>query len=101
MAVPRGAFAVVQAASAAMRFEEASEIRDAIRWLDQLEQPASVEVVGGGDADAIGLSAMANASVYSHMPQPEGFVQPPAPTRMECLANGWIRTDGTAFPVGP
>jgi excinuclease ABC subunit C len=43
-------------ASAAMDYERAAQLRDALKWLDQLEQPQMVEVVGGGDADAIGLA---------------------------------------------
>ena len=43
-------------ASVALDFERAAQLRDALKWLDQLEQPQTVEVVGGGDADAIGLA---------------------------------------------
>jgi excinuclease ABC subunit C len=43
-------------ASNAQDYERAAQLRDALKWLDQLEQPQSVEVVGGGDADAIGLA---------------------------------------------
>ena len=45
----------MEEASTAMRYERAAEIRDALHWLDQLERPAAVEVVGAGDADAIGI----------------------------------------------
>jgi excinuclease ABC subunit C len=37
-------------------YERAAQLRDALKWLDQLEQPQTVEVVGGGDADAISLA---------------------------------------------
>jgi excinuclease ABC subunit C len=37
-------------------FERARELRDALRWLDRLEEPASVEVMGTGDADVIGYA---------------------------------------------
>ncbi len=37
-------------------FERATEIRNAIQWLEQIERPQSVESVGGGDADAIGYA---------------------------------------------
>ena len=37
-------------------FERAAQLRDALKWLDQLEQPQTVEVVGGGHADAIGFA---------------------------------------------
>ena len=43
-------------ASAEMRFEQAAEIRDGLKWLTQLEEPQSVEFVGGRDADAIGYA---------------------------------------------
>ena len=43
-------------ASTAQDYERAAQLRDALKWLDQLEQPQTVEVVGGGDADAIGLA---------------------------------------------
>ena len=46
----------MQGASKATDFERAAQLRDALKWLDQLEQPQTVEVVGGGDADAIGLA---------------------------------------------
>jgi excinuclease ABC subunit C len=46
----------MQDASVALDFERAAQLRDALKWLDQLEQPQTVEVVGGGDADAIGLA---------------------------------------------
>lgn len=39
-----------------LEFERAAEIRNSIRWLDQLEQPQSVQIVGGGDVDAIGFA---------------------------------------------
>jgi excinuclease ABC subunit C len=43
-------------AAARLEFERAAEIRNALKWLDQLEQPQVVEKVGGGDADAIGFA---------------------------------------------
>ncbi|MGH7529709.1 MAG: excinuclease ABC subunit UvrC [Gemmatimonadales bacterium] len=46
----------MQEASAALDYERAAQLRDALQWLDQLERPQTVEVVGGGDADAIGLA---------------------------------------------
>src|SRR5436189_5440961 len=44
------------AASRGLDFERAAQLRDALQWLDQLEQPQTVELVGGGDADAVGLA---------------------------------------------
>jgi len=46
----------MQEASRQLDFERAARLRDSLGWLDQLEQPQPVEVVGGGDADAIGLA---------------------------------------------
>ena len=43
-------------ASGARDFERAAQLRDALQWLDQLEQPQTIELVGGGDADAIGFA---------------------------------------------
>ena len=43
-------------ASGRQDFERAAQLRDALKWLDQLEQPQAVELVGGGDADAIGFA---------------------------------------------
>lgn len=46
----------MQTASRQLDFERAAQVRDALKWLDQLEQPQAVELVGGGDADAIGVA---------------------------------------------
>ncbi len=46
----------MQIASTELDFERAAQLRDALQWLDQLERPQTVEVVGGGDVDAIGLA---------------------------------------------
>jgi excinuclease ABC subunit C len=37
-------------------FERAREMRDALRWLDRLDEPDAVEVMGTGDADVIGYA---------------------------------------------
>ncbi len=44
------------AASQREDFERAKEMRDALRWLERLEEPASVEVIGTGDADVVGYA---------------------------------------------
>jgi excinuclease ABC subunit C len=46
----------MQQASTELDFERAAQLRDALQWLEQVERPQSVERVGGGDADAIGLA---------------------------------------------
>ena len=43
-------------ASETENYERARELRDALRWLEKLEEPVSVEVIGTGDADAIGFA---------------------------------------------
>ncbi len=37
-------------------FERASEHRDALRWLEKLEETSAVEILGSGDADVIGFA---------------------------------------------
>ena len=44
------------AASEQEDYERARELRDALRWLDRLDQPPAVEVMGTGDADVIGYA---------------------------------------------
>src|SRR4051794_17589717 len=44
------------AASDRQDYERAKELRDALRWLEKLEEPVSVEVIGTGDADAVGYA---------------------------------------------
>jgi excinuclease ABC subunit C len=44
------------AASEQENYERARELRDALRWLEKLEEPVAVEVIGTGDADAIGFA---------------------------------------------
>jgi excinuclease ABC subunit C len=43
-------------ASGHLDFERAGQLRDALRWLEQVERPPAVELVGGGDADAVGYA---------------------------------------------
>ena len=48
----------MDAASERLDFERAAEIRNSLRWLDQIERPQTIERVGGGtgQADAIGYA---------------------------------------------
>jgi excinuclease ABC subunit C len=43
-------------ASAREDFERAKDLRDALKWLDQLDSPPAVELVAGGDADVVGFA---------------------------------------------
>ncbi|MGH7515166.1 MAG: excinuclease ABC subunit UvrC [Gemmatimonadales bacterium] len=46
----------MQLASEREDFERAKDMRDALRWLERLEEPVSVEVMGTGDADVVGYA---------------------------------------------
>ncbi|HEU5154133.1 MAG TPA: excinuclease ABC subunit UvrC, partial [Gemmatimonadales bacterium] len=37
-------------------YERARNLRDTLKWLEQIEQPAAIEVLGTGDADVIGFA---------------------------------------------
>lgn len=47
---------LMMVASERTNFERARELRDTLRWLEQLESPSVVEVAGSGDADVIGYA---------------------------------------------
>jgi len=42
------------------KFERARELRDALRWLERLDEAPTVEVIGTGDADAVGYARDGN-----------------------------------------
>lgn len=44
------------AASGREDFERAKDLRDALKWLEQVDQPGTVELMAGGDADVIGYA---------------------------------------------
>jgi len=52
------------------------------------------------DADAHGLSAMSNASLWTGMPQPDRYVQNPPPTRADLIRKGYLTADGSLAPLG-
>ncbi|MEK6597384.1 MAG: excinuclease ABC subunit UvrC [Gemmatimonadota bacterium] len=37
-------------------FERAKHLRDTLRWLEQVESPAAIEITGSGDTDVIGFA---------------------------------------------
>ncbi|HET9294871.1 MAG TPA: excinuclease ABC subunit UvrC [Gemmatimonadales bacterium] len=47
---------LMAAASERQDYERARELRDTLRWLDRVEAPTAVEVIGTGDADVIGFA---------------------------------------------
>jgi hypothetical protein len=50
------------------------------------------------DADAIGISGMANASFYQHFPLREHYPQNPRPTVADLKKRGFLRDDGSVAP---
>jgi len=55
-------------------FERAANLRDALRWLERLEEPSSVELLGSGDADAIGFARDGDDAVGVLMRVREGRI---------------------------
>jgi excinuclease ABC subunit C len=55
-------------------FERAKELRDALRWLDRLDEPLAVEVMGTGDADVVGYARDGDDAVGVLMRVREGRV---------------------------
>jgi len=53
----------MERASADLEFERAAEIRNSLKWLDQLERPQTVQFVGGGDVDSVGFARDGNDAV--------------------------------------
>ena len=43
-------------ASAREDYERAAQLRDALRWLERVDEPARVEMIGRGDADVVGYA---------------------------------------------
>jgi excinuclease ABC subunit C len=62
------------ASSGVENYERARELRDALRWLEKLEEPVAVEVIGTGDADAIGFARDGDDAVAVLMRVREGRV---------------------------
>jgi len=46
----------MEEAAAALDFERAADLRNSLRWLEQLEARQTVEQVGGGDTDVLGFA---------------------------------------------
>lgn len=65
---------MMQAASDREDYERAKDLRDALRWLDQLESPGAVETVGTGDADVVGFARDGDDAVAALFRVREGRV---------------------------
>jgi excinuclease ABC subunit C len=64
----------MERAAERLDFERAAELRNSIRWLDQLERPQAVQVVGGGNVDAIGYARDGDDAVCVTMRVRDGKV---------------------------
>jgi excinuclease ABC subunit C len=47
---------MMQQASEREDYERARDLRDTLRWLDEVESPPAVETIGGSDADVVGYA---------------------------------------------
>jgi len=47
---------MMQEASTRQDYERAKDLRDTLRWLDQVELPSTIEALGTGDADVLGYA---------------------------------------------
>ncbi len=82
----------METASESLEFERAAEIRNSLKWLDQLEQPQTVQVVGGGDADAIGFARDGDDAVCTVMQVRDGKI---VGSEQRFLSNVEHETDGS------
>jgi excinuclease ABC subunit C len=65
---------VMLAASDREDFERAARLRDALLWLERLEEPSTVELIGTGEADVIGYARDGDDAVGVLMRVREGRV---------------------------
>lgn len=76
--------AMMQAASEREDFERARDLRDTLKWLEQVERPPAVEVIGTGDADVIGFARDGDDAVAAHVRVRDGRVIGREHTFLEC-----------------
>ena len=55
-------------------FERAKELRDTLKWVEQLESPQSVDLVGSGDADVMGYARDGDDAVVTFFRVRDGRV---------------------------
>ena len=55
-------------------YERAAQLRDQLKWLEQVDAPASVEVLGTGDADVVGVARDGDDAVGVFLRVREGRV---------------------------
>ncbi|MBP9202285.1 MAG: excinuclease ABC subunit UvrC [Gemmatimonadales bacterium] len=61
-------------ASERQDYERAGRLRDQLKWLEQVDAPASVEVIGTGDADIVGFARDGDDAVGALLRVREGRV---------------------------
>ncbi len=61
-------------ASERQDYERAGRLRDQLKWLEQVDAPASVEVIGTGDADIVGFARDGDDAVGAFLRVREGRV---------------------------
>jgi excinuclease ABC subunit C len=61
-------------ASERQDYERAGRLRDQLKWLEQIESPATVEVIGTGDADVVGFARDGDDAVGALLRVREGRV---------------------------
>jgi len=66
--------ALMNEASERTDFERARDLRDTLRWLEQVEAPAAVEIAGTGDADVIGFARDGDEAVGLYLKVRDGRV---------------------------
>jgi excinuclease ABC subunit C len=62
------------AASEREDYERARDLRDALKWLERLEEPSAVETIGKGDADVVGYARDGDDAVCVLMRVRDGCV---------------------------
>ncbi|MBK8004037.1 MAG: excinuclease ABC subunit UvrC [Gemmatimonadetes bacterium] len=62
------------AASERQDFERAGQYRDQLKWLEQVEKPDTVEIIGAGDADVVGYARDGDDAVGVFLRVREGRV---------------------------
>lgn len=65
---------VMLAASGRQDYERAGLLRDQLKWLEQIESPAGIEVLGTGDADVVGYARDGDDAVGVFLRVREGRV---------------------------
>lgn len=66
-------------------FERARDMRDTLRWLERIETPGTVEVIGTGDADVVGYARDGGEAVGVLMRVRDGRVMGREHRFLECI----------------